>query len=106
VVQYSVGSIITLHGHIAAREYMERLGNQMHPMTQTLFPNNDAVFQDDSAPIHTAGTVRSWFEEHRGALPHLPWATQSLFLNSIEPLSSLLESRMRNRSHSNVSKAT
>jgi hypothetical protein len=39
-----------------AREYVERLGNQMHPMIQTLFPNNDAVFQDDSAPIHTAGS--------------------------------------------------
>jgi hypothetical protein len=27
-------------------------------MIQTLFPNNDAVFQDDEAPIHTAGTVQ------------------------------------------------
>jgi hypothetical protein len=28
-----------------------RLGNQVHPMIQTLFPNNDAVFQDDNAPL-------------------------------------------------------
>jgi hypothetical protein len=35
------------------------LGNQVHPMTQTLFLNNDAVFQDDNAPFHTAGTVQS-----------------------------------------------
>jgi hypothetical protein len=41
---------------------MDSLGNQVHPMIQTLFPNNNAVFQDDSAPIHTAGTVQSWFE--------------------------------------------
>jgi hypothetical protein len=26
-------------------------------MIQTLFPNKDAVFQDDNATIHTAGTV-------------------------------------------------
>jgi hypothetical protein len=56
---YSVGSIIILHGRITAWEYVERLGNQVHPMIQTLFPNNDAVFQNDGAPIHTTGTVQS-----------------------------------------------
>jgi hypothetical protein len=52
----SVGSIITLHGQITAREYVNRLGNQLQPMIQTLFANNNAVFQDNNAPIHTAGT--------------------------------------------------
>jgi hypothetical protein len=56
VVQYSVGPIITLHGRITAKEYLDGLGNQVHPMIQ-IFVNNNAVFQDDSAPIHTAGTV-------------------------------------------------
>jgi hypothetical protein len=46
------------HGRITAREFMDRLGNQVHPMTQTIFPNNDAVFQDQ-------------FEEHEGELQHL-----------------------------------
>jgi hypothetical protein len=35
VIQYSVGPIITLHGQITAREYLNRLGNQVHPMIQT-----------------------------------------------------------------------
>jgi hypothetical protein len=56
---YSVGSIITLHGRITAREYADRLGNQAHHMIQTLLPHSGAVFQDDSAHIHTAGTVQS-----------------------------------------------
>jgi hypothetical protein len=56
---YSVGSIITLLVLVTAREYVDRLGNQVHRVIQTLFPN-DAVFQDDSAPIYTAGTVQSW----------------------------------------------
>jgi hypothetical protein len=56
--------MITLDGRITVREYVDRLGNQVHPMIQTLFSNNNAVFQDDSTPIHTAGTVQSWFEEH------------------------------------------
>jgi hypothetical protein len=57
VVQYSVGPIITLDDRIIAREYVGRLSSKVHPMIQTLFPNNDEVFQDDSAPIHIAGTV-------------------------------------------------
>jgi hypothetical protein len=58
VVQYSADPTITLGDRITAREYMNRLGNQEHPMIQTLFPNNNAVFQQDHAPIHTAGTVQ------------------------------------------------
>jgi hypothetical protein len=49
VVQYSVGPIITLHGRITEKEYIDRLDTQVLPMIQT-FPNN-AVFQDDSAPF-------------------------------------------------------
>jgi hypothetical protein len=44
VIEYSVGPIITLNGQITAREYVDRLGNQVHPMIQT-FEDNDAVFQ-------------------------------------------------------------
>jgi hypothetical protein len=54
---YSDGPIITLHGQITPREYVDRLCNQVQPMIQILFLNNNVVFQDDSIPIHTAGTV-------------------------------------------------
>jgi hypothetical protein len=73
---YSVSPIITLHVRITDRKYVGRLSKQMHPVIQTLFPNNDAVFHDDNAPIHTAGTVQSGFKEHEGKLQHLPWPGQ------------------------------
>jgi hypothetical protein len=85
LVQYSVGPIITLLGRITAREYVDRLGNQVYSMIQTLFLN-DAVFQEGNAPIHTAGTIQSWFEAHEGGLQHLHWPAQSTDLNIIEPL--------------------
>jgi hypothetical protein len=75
MVQYSVGPIITLPARITAKEYVDRLGNQVHPMILTLFPNV-AIFQDDNALIVIAGTVQSWFEEHEGELHHLPWPAQ------------------------------
>jgi hypothetical protein len=85
VVQYSVGTIITLHGRSTAGEYVDRLGDQVHPMIQTLFQNNNAVFQDASAPIHTSGTVQLWFQEHEGELQHL-WPAQSPDLNVTDNL--------------------
>jgi hypothetical protein len=60
LVQYSVGPIVTLHGRITSRKYMARLGNQVHPMIQTLFPKTAAVFQD-SALINIVGTADSLF---------------------------------------------
>jgi hypothetical protein len=35
-----------------------QFGYQVHPMIQTLFPNNDAVYQDVSDHIDTANTVK------------------------------------------------
>ena len=59
-------------------------------MVQVLFPNNDAIFQDNMI-IHTARSVQSWFEEHEDALQHLLWLAQLPNLNIIEPPWSVLE---------------
>jgi hypothetical protein len=68
----------------------------VHPTSQT-FPNNDAVFQDNNVPIHTTGTVQTWFKENEAELQHLPWPTQAQDLNTNEPLLSVLETRVRTR---------
>jgi hypothetical protein len=55
---YSVGPIIALHSRIIARKYVDRLGDQVHYMTQTLFSNKDEVFQGDNACIRTVATLQ------------------------------------------------
>ena len=70
---YSVGPTITLNGQIAARDYVDILGNQLRPVVQMFLPNNFAGFQDDIPPMHTARSVQSWFEEHEDALQHILW---------------------------------
>ena len=56
----SLGPLLVLDGHV-------------HPMVQTLYPEDDAVYQDDNAPIHTARLVTEWLDEHESEVGHLPW---------------------------------
>jgi hypothetical protein len=47
---------------------MDRLGNQVHAMIQTL-----TTMKFSKA---TVAIVQPWFEEHKGELQHLPWTAQ------------------------------
>ena len=49
---YSAGPVVTLYGRITTSDYVDTLGDQVHPVVQ-ICPNNDAIFQDDNSPIHT-----------------------------------------------------
>jgi hypothetical protein len=69
-----VGPIGTLNDRIIAREYVNRLDNDVNLVIQRLFPNNDVVFQGNSAE-----TVQLWLEEHED--DHLPWPAQSPHLS-------------------------
>jgi hypothetical protein len=52
ILEYYVGPFIT------HRQYVDRLGNQVHPVIQTLLQKNDAVFQEHNAPnLHSWNSI-------------------------------------------------
>ncbi|GFV41501.1 DDE_3 domain-containing protein [Trichonephila clavipes] len=85
-----------MKGRTTREKYREILAEQVHPMIKTLFSAEDGVFQENNAPIHAAGLVQSWFDEHEDEVKHLPWPSQLSVLNIIEPIRSILKSSIRN----------
>ncbi len=78
--------MITLQGHIIAKDYVNILYDQVHSIIQFLLPNGDGVFQEGKAPVHTVHIVQDWFSDHNDVLSHYPWLLQLPDLNIIEPL--------------------
>jgi hypothetical protein len=66
-------------------------------MIQKYFPKNDAVSQDENAPINTAGTFQLWFEDYEYKFQHIPWPEGPPDLNIIEQLWLVLETRLGNK---------
>ena len=50
--------MISLHGKISSRDYLQILREKAHIMAQVLFPEENDLFQDDNVPIHTARIVK------------------------------------------------
>ena len=40
------------------------LGDQVHPMVQALFPEENVIFQDDNTLIHAARIIKEWHKKH------------------------------------------
>ena len=50
----SLDSIAALHCRISSKDYLNILGDHIHPMVYALFPDGDGIFHDDNAPKHIA----------------------------------------------------
>ncbi|MCJ8740377.1 hypothetical protein PDJAM_G00058260 [Pangasius djambal] len=44
--------------------YLNTVADQVHSFMATLSSNGSGLFQQDSAPCHTAKIIQEWFEEH------------------------------------------
>jgi hypothetical protein len=51
-------------------DYLDILGNHVHPSMDFYFADGTGIFQDDNARIHHA-PVQSWFSEHEGPFHYM-----------------------------------
>jgi hypothetical protein len=70
---YAVGPIITLHNQITTREYVDSLGNQVHPMIQTLFPNNNAIHKMTMPPFTQLELFSHGLKTMKLNFKYIPW---------------------------------
>ncbi|GFT21564.1 transposable element Tcb1 transposase [Trichonephila clavipes] len=92
-----LGPLVNLHGRIKFNHYLSIQGDHVHPFVQTVFPNEQLLFQDDNAPIHAVRRVQAWFEENDDEVEHLACPPQYPDLNIIKHLWEYLESKLRSR---------
>ena len=96
-----VGELAVCEGRMNAQKYISVLTEHLQPSIFKLFPedNPNYIFQQDSAPCHTAHVVKKFFTD--SGVPVLDWPSQSPDLNPIEHLWFHVKKEIRKKSNSN-----
>jgi len=93
-VNNRIGPLVVIDGKINGEGYQKLLRDNLLPFLNGLV-GGPFIFQDDNAPVHTAGVVIQWKEAN--LISSLPWPAQSPDLNPIEHVWDQLEKAIRKR---------
>ena len=81
------GDTESKRGGVTARRYIEVLEEYLPTILE-----NDSIFMQDNAPIHTARIVKAWFQERD--IDIVNWPPYSPDLNPIENLWKMLKAKI------------
>ncbi|GFY34806.1 hypothetical protein TNCV_845011 [Trichonephila clavipes] len=54
-------------------QWLTAMNYHLYPMSQTLFPVERSVLQDDNALVHISHYVETWLYEYEDEVEHLTW---------------------------------
>lgn len=86
---HGTSRIHIVEGMMNQTKYIQVLRTRLLPQVKEWYDNKPWIFQQDSAPCHTARSVKTWCSENDVKL--LPWAGNSPDMNPIESLWSILK---------------
>ena len=87
----SPGTLIPVNGMMKSEQYIQVLQSKVLPVLLEQLPNGNGIFQQDLAPCHTSKRVKEFMKNHDVNV--LPWPGNSLDLNPIENLWSIIKTR-------------
>lgn len=89
------GQMHLCEGRINEAMYRATLEKGLLPSAGKLFPSSDDwMFQQDTAPHHSARSIKVWMENQN--VRPMPWPAQSPDLNPTEDLWKIIKSKMEN----------
>ena len=71
-------------GNINSQNYCSTLHEELLPLLQSAYPDNNYTFIQDNAPVHTSAETRAWLDQN--SVSTSVWPPQSPDLNLIENL--------------------
>lgn len=89
-----VGNLTLIDGRLDSQQYVDILENVFIPQVRGIFGEEPINFIQDQSPIHTARSVKTWFDEHQQDITLINLPPKSPDLNIIENAWSLLKNRL------------
>ena len=82
VCYHGIGTMTDVIGNINAQKYIDIVDNNLWAVIARHFGNNDYIFQQDNAPVHTARLAQNYFTENN--IKTTTWPAYSPDVNIIE----------------------
>ena len=83
-----------VEGTMNGAKYISMLNSRLLPQIRNWFEQEPCIFQQDSAPCHTAKAVYAWFETNK--IKVLKWPGNSPDMNPIESMWNQLKDEIHN----------